>query len=134
MTSPQLMEHDAEQPTVYQWNANVQRQVTKDFVVSAGYVGSRGVHLLTNATSNVRTDFQIDDGALWSLRFRDGDGSGEVVRDGDTQAAPGQRAGQHLGEGGVVVDHQQIDRIAHGVVPAATGSCSTASVPPSGWL
>ncbi|HET9533003.1 MAG TPA: TonB-dependent receptor, partial [Blastocatellia bacterium] len=57
-----LMEHDAEQPTVYQWNANVQRQVTKDFVVSAGYVGSRGVHLLTNATSNVRTDFQIVNG------------------------------------------------------------------------
>jgi hypothetical protein len=33
--------------------------VTKDFVVSAGYVGSRGAYLLTNATSNVRTDFQF---------------------------------------------------------------------------
>ncbi|HXG65847.1 MAG TPA: TonB-dependent receptor, partial [Blastocatellia bacterium] len=57
-----FMQHDADQPTVYQWNFNVQRQLGRDLVVMAGYVGSRGVHLLTNATSNVRTDFQIVNG------------------------------------------------------------------------
>ncbi|HKY05692.1 MAG TPA: TonB-dependent receptor, partial [Blastocatellia bacterium] len=57
-----IAQHDAEQPTVYQWNLSVQRELASDLVVSAGYVGSRGVHLFTNATSNVRTDFQIVNG------------------------------------------------------------------------
>jgi Carboxypeptidase regulatory-like domain/TonB dependent receptor len=57
-----LMQFDAEQPTVYQWNLTVQRELGKNLVVSAGYIGSRGVHLLTNASTNVRTDFQMVDG------------------------------------------------------------------------
>jgi outer membrane receptor protein involved in Fe transport len=57
-----IMQFQAEQPRVYQWNLTVQRELGKDLVVSAGYVGSRGTHLLTNATSNVRTDFQIVNG------------------------------------------------------------------------
>jgi hypothetical protein len=57
-----LMQYDAEQPTVYQWNLTVQRELSKNLVVSAGYIGSRGVHLLTNASTNVRTDFQIVNG------------------------------------------------------------------------
>jgi hypothetical protein len=57
-----LMQYDAEQPTVYQWNLIVQRELGKNLVVSAGYIGSRGVHLLTNPSTNVRTDFQIVNG------------------------------------------------------------------------
>jgi carboxypeptidase family protein len=57
-----LMQYDAEQPTVYQWNLTVQRELGKNLVVSAGYIGSRGVHLLTNASSNVRGDYQIVNG------------------------------------------------------------------------
>jgi outer membrane receptor protein involved in Fe transport len=53
---------DAEQPTVYQWNLNIQREMGRDLVLSAGYVGSRGVNLETRYSLNVRTDFQIVNG------------------------------------------------------------------------
>jgi len=53
---------DAEQPTVYQWNLNIQRELGRDLVLSAGYVGSRGVNLETRYSLNVRTDFQIVNG------------------------------------------------------------------------
>ena len=57
-----LMQYDAEQPTVYQWNLTLQRELGRDLVVSAAYIGSRGVHLLTNVSANVRKDFQIING------------------------------------------------------------------------
>src|SRR5262247_1845657 len=53
---------DAEQPTVYQWNLNIQRELGRDFILSGGYVGSRGAHLETIYSLNVRTDFQIVNG------------------------------------------------------------------------
>jgi carboxypeptidase family protein/TonB-dependent receptor-like protein len=53
---------DAEQPTIYQWNLNIQRDLGRDMVLSAGYVGSRGVNLETRYSLNVRTDFQIVNG------------------------------------------------------------------------
>jgi hypothetical protein len=53
---------DAEQPTVYQWNLNIQRELVRDLVLSAGYVGSRGVNLETRYSLNVRPDFQIVNG------------------------------------------------------------------------
>jgi len=53
---------DAEQPTVYQWNLNIQRELGRDLVLSAGYVGSRGVNLETRYSLNVRPDFQIVNG------------------------------------------------------------------------
>ncbi len=53
---------NAEQPTVYQWNLNVQRELGQDLVVSAGYVGSRGVNLETTYAANVRQDHQIVNG------------------------------------------------------------------------
>jgi len=55
-------EFQAEQPTIYQWNGNVQREISRDLVVQAGYVGSRGIHLETGFTSNVRRDFMIVNG------------------------------------------------------------------------
>jgi len=36
---------EPEQPTTYQWNLTIQREVLDRTVVSAGYVGTRGVHL-----------------------------------------------------------------------------------------
>jgi hypothetical protein len=57
-----LMQYNAEQPTVYQWNLAVQRELGKNLVASAAYIGSRGIHLLTNVSSNVRNDFQIVNG------------------------------------------------------------------------
>jgi hypothetical protein len=53
---------DAEQPTIYQWNLNIQRELGRDMVLSAGYVGSRGVNLETRYSLNVRTDFQLVNG------------------------------------------------------------------------
>jgi len=57
-----ITQFKAEQPTVYQWNLNVQHEVSKDILISAGYVGSRGVHLETGDSSNVRGDAQIVNG------------------------------------------------------------------------
>jgi hypothetical protein len=57
-----IMQFDAKQPTVYQWNLTVQKELGRSMVVSASYIGSRGAHLLTNATANVRKDFQIVNG------------------------------------------------------------------------
>jgi outer membrane receptor protein involved in Fe transport len=56
------IEFDAEQPTIYQWNLNIQRELGRDLVLSAGYVGSRGVNLETRYSLNVRKDFQIVNG------------------------------------------------------------------------
>jgi carboxypeptidase family protein/TonB-dependent receptor-like protein len=56
------MQFDAEQTRVYQYSLSVQRELGKDIAVSAGYVGSRGVNLLTNPNINVRTDFQMING------------------------------------------------------------------------
>jgi len=53
---------NAEQPTVYQWNLNFQHELGRDLVVSAGYVGSRGVNLETTYSANVRQDFQLVNG------------------------------------------------------------------------
>jgi carboxypeptidase family protein/TonB-dependent receptor-like protein len=53
---------NAEQPTVYHWNVNVQRELARDLVVSAGYVGSRGTNLETTYATNVRTDYQMVNG------------------------------------------------------------------------
>jgi hypothetical protein len=53
---------NAEQPTIYQWNFNVQHELARDLVLSAGYVGSRGTHLETTYAANVRNDAQIVNG------------------------------------------------------------------------
>jgi len=55
-------EFRAKQPTVYQWNLSVQREIAKNLVVQAGYLGSRGIHLETGFESNVRRDFTLVNG------------------------------------------------------------------------
>ncbi len=39
-------------PMNQMWNANIQRSVTKDLIIEAAYVGSRGEHLWNNFTDN----------------------------------------------------------------------------------
>jgi outer membrane receptor protein involved in Fe transport len=53
---------NAKQPTVYQWNLNIQRELGRDLVASVGYVGSRGTNLETTYAANVRNDAQIING------------------------------------------------------------------------
>jgi hypothetical protein len=57
-----IMQYNAEQPTVYQWNFNVQHQIGNSLNLTAAYVGSRGVHLETGMEVNIRRDFQIVNG------------------------------------------------------------------------
>lgn len=57
-----LAHFNAEQTTIYQWNLSVQRELSRNFVVTAAYVGSRGVHLQSGNSTNVRRDFQIVNG------------------------------------------------------------------------
>jgi hypothetical protein len=56
------VEFDADQPTVYQWNLNIQRELGRDLVLSAGYVGARGQNLESRYQINVRNDYQIVNG------------------------------------------------------------------------
>jgi hypothetical protein len=39
-------------PYVMQWNLNIQREVARNTVVTIGYVGARGIHLLTGEQQN----------------------------------------------------------------------------------
>jgi hypothetical protein len=57
-----ITQFNAQQPTVYQWNLNVQQDAGRNILLSAAYVGSRGVHLMTGDSSNVRSDFQMVNG------------------------------------------------------------------------
>jgi Carboxypeptidase regulatory-like domain/TonB dependent receptor len=73
------LEFDAEQPTIYQWNLNIERELAKNLALSVGYVGSRGTNLETRYSLNGRTDFQIvngqkffpaiDPGSVQAVRF-----------------------------------------------------------------
>src|SRR4029077_16729495 len=42
-------------PYVMQWNLNIQREIAPSTVLTVGYVGSRGVHLLTGEQQNPPT-------------------------------------------------------------------------------
>jgi hypothetical protein len=53
---------DADQPTVYQWNLSLQRELGRDLFLNAAYVGSRAVNLETRTQIDVRTDFRIVNG------------------------------------------------------------------------
>jgi hypothetical protein len=57
-----MMEFDAEQPTIYQWNLNIQWGLARDMVLSAGYVGSRGTNLESRYSLGVRNDYQLVNG------------------------------------------------------------------------
>ncbi len=45
-------------PTVYAYNFTVQRQITSKFVVSGGYVGNSGRHMLLGTDENININQQ----------------------------------------------------------------------------
>lgn len=47
------MEYDWKNTYILRWNLNLQRELTSDWVASAGYTGSRGVHLITQNIGNI---------------------------------------------------------------------------------
>src|SRR5262249_25062239 len=50
--APQTVDHDFNNAYVQSWNLNVQRQVTPDLTVMAGYFGSKGSHLILRRNIN----------------------------------------------------------------------------------
>jgi hypothetical protein len=59
------IEWNIKNPNVHVWNANVQREILPDTVVTIGYAGSRGVHLLRSADVNIPTPQRLADGQLF---------------------------------------------------------------------
>jgi hypothetical protein len=59
------VQYDLDNPYVQVWNLNVQREVWFDTVVTLGYAGSRGVHLLRSGDVNIPTPQTLADGTLF---------------------------------------------------------------------
>ena len=58
----QIAEFEPSQPYMMQWNLSLQREVTKDFSLTAAYVGSRGVHMAAQRNLNTRVPEILPDG------------------------------------------------------------------------
>ncbi len=56
------VEWDIKNPNVHSYNLNIQRQLWFDTVVTIGYAGSRGIHLLRNSDINTSVPIQQADG------------------------------------------------------------------------
>jgi hypothetical protein len=59
------VEWNIKNPNVHVWNINLQRQLPLDTVVTAGYAGSRGVHLWRNGDVNIPIPQTLPDGTLF---------------------------------------------------------------------
>ncbi len=59
------VEWNLENPYVQIWNLNLQRSLGRDVVVTAGYAGSRGIHLLRNADVNLTAPQTLADGSVF---------------------------------------------------------------------
>ena len=59
------VEFNLKNPYVNVYNLNVQRQLPFDTVVTVGYAGARGVHLLRNTDANIPTPQRLADGTLF---------------------------------------------------------------------
>lgn len=57
------IQYDLESPYVQVWNLNVQQQLPGETVLTVGYAGSRGIHLLRNTDFNLRQPTRLDDGS-----------------------------------------------------------------------
>ena len=58
------VEWNLKNPNLHVWNLNVQRQVWADTMVTVGYAGSRGIHLLRSGDVNIPAPQRLADGAL----------------------------------------------------------------------
>jgi len=59
------VEFDLKNPNLHVWNLSVQQQLPWDTVVTLGYAGSRGVHLLRSRDVNIPTPQTLADGTLF---------------------------------------------------------------------
>jgi Carboxypeptidase regulatory-like domain len=59
------IEWDVKNPNIHVYNLNVQRQLWFDMVVTVGYAGSRGVHLLRNTDANTVAPVRLADGTFF---------------------------------------------------------------------
>jgi hypothetical protein len=59
------IEWEVKNPNLHVYNLNLQRQLWFDMVVTVGYAGSRGVHLLRNTDANTVAPRQLDDGTFF---------------------------------------------------------------------
>ncbi|HYY58671.1 MAG TPA: TonB-dependent receptor, partial [Pyrinomonadaceae bacterium] len=59
------VQFDLDNPYVHVWNLNVQRELWFDTVLTLGYAGSRGVHLLRSNDVNVPTPQLLADGTVF---------------------------------------------------------------------
>ncbi|MGH9854542.1 MAG: TonB-dependent receptor domain-containing protein, partial [Blastocatellia bacterium] len=59
------VEWNLKNPNNHTFNLSLQRQLPFDFVVTAGYAGSRGVHLLRNTDANISVPQQLADGTFF---------------------------------------------------------------------
>jgi hypothetical protein len=55
---------DLENPRVHVWNVSMQRELGWETVVTLGYAGSRGVHLLRSSDVNIPAPVTLTDGTL----------------------------------------------------------------------
>ncbi len=59
------VQFDLDNPYVQVWNLNLQRELWFDTVVTLGYAGSRGVHLLRSGDANIPVPQTLADGTLF---------------------------------------------------------------------
>ena len=59
------MQCDLDNPYLQVWNLNLQRELWFDTVMTVGYAGSRGVHLLRSGDVNIPTPVIRADGTLF---------------------------------------------------------------------
>jgi carboxypeptidase family protein len=61
------VQYHSKEPTVYQWNLEVQRQLTPTLSLRVGYVGSHGVHLPAQAEMDTKLPIFNPDGTVASF-------------------------------------------------------------------
>jgi hypothetical protein len=61
------IQYDLQNPRLHVWNVNLQRELPADTVVTLGYAGSRGRHLLRSGDVNVPAPQTLPDGTLFFL-------------------------------------------------------------------
>ncbi len=59
------IEWDVKNPNVHVYNLNLQRQIWFDTVLTVGFAGARGVHLLRNTDANTVIPRRLDDGTYF---------------------------------------------------------------------
>jgi hypothetical protein len=65
ITSIRPIEWDLKNPNLHVWNASVQQQLPWDVLLTLGYAGTRGIHLLRSSDVNVPQPQRLEDGTLF---------------------------------------------------------------------